>query len=220
MAMIGSLEAARRRHIIECTIRVIARGGLAETSLSRVAREAKVAKGIICYYFQNKDGLFAAVLERLRERTFLAAVAKAELRDDAWARISAFVGAHLRHMRERRLEFIAMRHLAADVAGPDKNRILETPLIWHEQRAWLANVLIEGQHSGAFKQFDVEVVAGAISGAIESGLGQLAQDPKVDLDHCSKQLLALFEPGVREVGLPETGSDAYLKQPQAPRQGL
>lgn len=212
----GSLEAERRTHIIDCTIRVIARGGLAETSLSRVAREAKVAKGMICYYFENKEGLIVAVLERLRERTYLAAVAKAETRDDAWGRISAFVAAHLWQMRERHLEVVAMRHLAIRVAGEDKHQTVVPPAIWREQREWLANALLDGQHSGAFKQFDVEVVAGAISGAIESGLGQLAHDPEVDLDHCSTQLLTLFEPGVREDGLRDNAPGASLPERPSP----
>lgn len=217
MATVGSLEAARRRHIIDCAVRVIARGGLAETSLSRVAREAKVAKGIICYYFESKDGLFAAVLERLRERTFLAAVAKADTYEEEWGRISAFVAAHLRQMRDRRLEVIAIRHLAATLASGSKYRGKQPPTIWREQREWLASTLIAGQHSGTFKQFDADVVAGAISGAIESALGQLAHDPQVDLDHCSTQLLALFEPGVRGTGLRDHRSDASLLQQQAPQ---
>lgn len=218
--MMSSLEAARRRHIIDSAIRVIARGGLAETSLSRVAREAKVAKGIISYYFASKDGLLAAVLERLRERTFLAAVAEAETESDEWACIAAFVAAHLWQMRDRRLDVIALRHLAMGVAGTGKPANPDPSLIWHEQRMWLAEALTAGQQSGAFKPFDVDVVAGAIFGAIESGLGQLAHDPQIDLDHCASQLLALFEPGVREGGLPESLSSASLHERQAPQQGF
>jgi len=218
--MMGSLEAARRRHIIDCTIRVIARGGLAETSLSRVAREAKVAKGIICYYFGSKDGLLAAVRERLRERTFLAAVAEAEMHDDAWDRISAFVAAHLWQLRDRHLDVVAMRHLAIGVASVGKRKYAGPPAIWREQHAWLTEALLAGQHAGVFKDFDVDVVAGAIFGAIDSGLGQLAHDPKVDLDHCSAQLLSLFEPGVREDGLRADPSGASLPERQAPQRGL
>lgn len=201
MAVMESSEAERRGHIIDCTILVIARGGLAETSLSRVAREAKVAKGIICYYFGSKDGLFTAVLERLRERTFLSAVETAENRDEAWDRISSFVVTHLRHMRERQADVVAMRHLAEVTSiGGDQEHIT----VWREQRDWLADTLIAGQHAGDFKQFDANVVAGAISGAISSGLAQLAYDPDIDLDHCSEQLLALLEPGVRGVTLPDS----------------
>lgn len=207
MAMMESMEATRRRHIIDCTIRVIARDGLTGTSLSRVAREAKVAKGIICYYFGNKDGLFAAVMERLRERTFLSAVKRAESRDEAWERIAAFVCTHLQLMRDRQVEVLAMRHLAeSDGNGQDEDQIS----IWREQSDWLAETLKAGQLAGDFKQFDAHVVAGAISGAIDSGLARLAHDPEFDLNHCSAQLLALLEPGVRGANLPDVIPDASL----------
>lgn len=194
--MMESLEAKRRRHIIDSTIRVLVRDGVAGTSLSRVAREAKVAKGIICYYFKSKDQLYDAVLASVRERTVAAAIEEAEALDDAWGRISTFIAAQLTHVRNRRSEILALRHLASTRAGG--SAASDHLAVWREQQAWLAEALMAGQRSGAFKAFDVQVVASAISGAIESGLLQWAHDPAVDLDHRAEQLLALFEPGVRD----------------------
>lgn len=196
MATVASLEAKRRRHIIDSTVRVLVREGVAGTSLSRVAREAKVAKGIICYYFKSKDQLYDAVLVGVRERAVAAAIAEAELLDDAWARIATFIAAHLSPERGRRAEILALRHLASTNAGGSATS--DHLSVWREQQAWLANALTEGQASGAFKPFDVQVVASAICGAIETGLLQWAHDPKVDLGHRTAQLLALFEPGVRD----------------------
>jgi AcrR family transcriptional regulator len=196
MATAASLETQRRRHIIDSTIRVLVRDGVAGTSLSRVASEAKVAKGIICYYFKSKDLLYDEVLFSIRERTVSAAIAQAEAVDDIWDRISAFICGHLTQVRGRRSEILALRHLASTRAGG--SAASDHRAVWHEQQAWLADTLAEGQLSGAFKPFDVHVVANAISGAIESGLLQWAHDPSVDLDHRAEQLLALFEPGVRD----------------------
>lgn len=195
--MMVSLEAKRRRHIIDSTIRVLVRDGVADTSLSRVAQEAKVAKGIICYYFKSKDLLYDAVLASVRERIVAAAIAEADALDDAWARISVFITAHLTRVYDRRSEILAMRHLASTRAGG--SAASDHLAVWCEQQAWLAEALMAGQRAGAFKAFDVQVVASAISGAIESGLLQWAHDPDVDLDHRAEQLLALFEPGVRHI---------------------
>lgn len=192
--MMGSLEEKRRRHIIDSTIRVLVRDGVAGTSLSRVAREAKVAKGIICYYFKSKDQLYDAVLVGVRERTVAAAIAEAEALDHAWARIAAFITAHLTPVRGRRAEILALRHLASTNAGG--SAASDHLAVWRDQQAWLADELMEGQLSGAFKPFDVQVVANAICGAIESALLQWAYDPGVDLKHRAGQLLALFEPGL------------------------
>lgn len=197
--MMKSLEAQRRRHIIDCTIIVLVRDGVAGTSLSRVAAEAKVAKGIICYYFGSKDGLFDAVLDRVRNRMVAAIVADAEALDDEWQRVSAFVTGHLAYVRKHRSELLALRHLAATRAGGSE--VSDHLSVWREQKSWLVDTLTAGQDRGAFKSFDADVVATAISGALESGLLQWAHDATIDLDIYADQLLDLFEPGVREAAI-------------------
>jgi TetR/AcrR family transcriptional regulator, fatty acid metabolism regulator protein len=62
------IKEFRVREILEATRRVMARYGMAGTTVDRVAEEAKVAKGTIYLYFQSKDELVhAAVLDGLRE---------------------------------------------------------------------------------------------------------------------------------------------------------
>lgn len=192
-----SLEAKRRRHIIDCTIAVLVRDGVEGTSLSRVAAEAKVAKGIICYYFGSKDGLYDAVLASVRERMVQAIVENAEALDDEWQRVSAFVTGHLDYVRRHRSEVLALRHLAATRAGG--SAVSDHLSVWREQQVWLVDTLTAGQDRGAFRSFDAGVVATAIAGALESGLLQWAHDATIDLDLYADQLLDLFEPGVREV---------------------
>ncbi|WP_175528439.1 TetR/AcrR family transcriptional regulator [Devosia crocina] len=194
--MMKPTEAQRRRHIIDSTIAVLVRDGVEGTSLSRVAGEAGVAKGIICYYFSSKDGLYDAVLASVRERMVNAVLADAEALDDPWQRICTFVTAHLRYVRRHRAGLLALRHLAATRAGGSE--VSDHLAVWREQKAWLAATLTEGQESGAFRSFDTVVVATAISGALESGLLQWAHNPALDLDRYARQLLDLFEPGICE----------------------
>ncbi|MET3925233.1 TetR/AcrR family transcriptional regulator [Devosia sp. 2618] len=211
-----TLETQRRRNIIDCTISVLVRDGVAGTSLSRVAKEAKVAKGIICYYFKSKDGLYDAVLTSVRDRTVAAAITKTERLDDAWERISAFVAAYLAHVRDHRAEVLALRHLASTNAGG--SAASDHLSVWREQQTWLADVLTAGQQSGDFKDFDVQVVANALSGAIESGLLQWAHDPEADLDNRAEQLLALFEPGVRDTQFDPVRQNPHLERNEATTQ--
>jgi AcrR family transcriptional regulator len=70
-------HAARRRELADAACRVIARNGLAETTLAHVAEESGWSIGSIRHYFPNKDQLVASALwrvgervdERIRERT-------------------------------------------------------------------------------------------------------------------------------------------------------
>jgi AcrR family transcriptional regulator len=59
---------ARRRELADAACRVIARNGLAGTTLADVAAESGWSVGSIRYYFPSKDELVAAALWRVGER--------------------------------------------------------------------------------------------------------------------------------------------------------
>src|SRR5215469_10867706 len=59
---------ARRRELADAACRVIARTGLAGTTLALVAEESGWSIGSIRYYFPNKDELVASALWRVGER--------------------------------------------------------------------------------------------------------------------------------------------------------
>lgn len=62
-------NAARRRgQLIEAALRSIVRNGLPGTTLATVAKEAGLSQGVAVFYFQTKEGLLAAALERHYER--------------------------------------------------------------------------------------------------------------------------------------------------------
>ncbi|HEY2525917.1 MAG TPA: TetR/AcrR family transcriptional regulator [Candidatus Binataceae bacterium] len=60
-----------RDEILNAAIRLFARRGFHETSMSEVAREAKVSKALIFWHFKTKEELFLAVLNRLLEPYFI-----------------------------------------------------------------------------------------------------------------------------------------------------
>ncbi|NBX16733.1 MAG: TetR/AcrR family transcriptional regulator [Proteobacteria bacterium] len=61
----ADLAAERKLQIINATIECIARYGYNNFSMQDVARIADVSKGIIHYYFLNKEDLMMAVLDRV-----------------------------------------------------------------------------------------------------------------------------------------------------------
>ena len=66
-----SVEEERREQLIAAAARVIARSGYDAATVRDVAREAGVSTGVIAYYFEGKDDLFAHVL-RAASRAFRA----------------------------------------------------------------------------------------------------------------------------------------------------
>jgi AcrR family transcriptional regulator len=57
----------RRLQLIEATIRCVANRGLAETTISTVAREAGLSQGIINLHFKSKEGLLTATLRYIAD---------------------------------------------------------------------------------------------------------------------------------------------------------
>jgi TetR/AcrR family transcriptional regulator, regulator of biofilm formation and stress response len=70
--------AARRRALLDATVRVIGRGGIAAVDHRAVAAEAGVPLGSTTYYFDSKDDMVARALEHVAEREAERLRAKSE----------------------------------------------------------------------------------------------------------------------------------------------
>ncbi len=74
------IKHLRREQLIEATIDTIAKRGFRKTTLSHVAKQAKLSQGIVNFYFKTKDGLLFETLKSLTEEyetTWKRAVAAA-----------------------------------------------------------------------------------------------------------------------------------------------
>lgn len=59
------MEKIRRRQLIEATIAVIGEHGYADTTISKIAKQAGLSVGIISHYFGGKDELLQATMWQL-----------------------------------------------------------------------------------------------------------------------------------------------------------
>ena len=65
--MRNDTSADKRERILEAVLAVLAHDGISGVTMRAVAREAEVALGLATYYFEDKDGLVAAALERIAD---------------------------------------------------------------------------------------------------------------------------------------------------------
>jgi AcrR family transcriptional regulator len=150
---------ARRRELADAACRVIARNGLAATTLADVAEESGWSIGSIRHYFPNKDELIASALwrvgervdERIRDRTAggmtmsdLRTAAAELLPLDADRRVDALV--HLAFMAQA-----AVVPALADASEGAAQRLQE-PLaarIAHAMRAGELPADLDAEHEAA-----------------------------------------------------------------------
>jgi AcrR family transcriptional regulator len=82
----------RRGQLIDAALQSIIKNGLPKTTLATVAREAELSQGVAVFYFQTKEKLLAAALDRHYEHYASNwRVARASAPDDAAARLAALV---------------------------------------------------------------------------------------------------------------------------------
>jgi len=88
-----------RDEIMRSAMRLFASRGFHETSMSEVAREARVSKALIFWHFKTKEELFMAVLNRLIEPYFIDFAEEAGLLDEQ-AQILKLVESYLLFVRD------------------------------------------------------------------------------------------------------------------------
>ncbi len=71
-----------RDEILKAAMQLFANRGFHETSMSEVAREARVSKALIFWHFKTKEELFVAVLNRLLEPYFIDFAEEAAVMDE------------------------------------------------------------------------------------------------------------------------------------------
>jgi AcrR family transcriptional regulator len=145
-----SVEPERREQLIAAAARVIARSGYDAATVRDVAREAGVSTGVIAYYFEGKDDLFAHVLRsasrafRLRlehareaaqtprERLLALAEAATPADDDAVRAHALWIDFWARAARDPALAGLTTR-------------------LYDGWRSEIADAVREGQSAGAFR---------------------------------------------------------------------
>ncbi len=88
-----------RDEILKAAMGLFANRGFHETSMSEVAREARVSKALIFWHFKTKEELFVAVLNRLLEPYFIDFAEEAAAMDER-AQIEKLVDAYLSFVRD------------------------------------------------------------------------------------------------------------------------
>jgi AcrR family transcriptional regulator len=88
-----------RDEILKAAIQLFANRGFHETSMSEVAREAKVSKALIFWHFKTKEELFLAVLNKLLEPYSIDFAEESEKLDER-EQIKKLISGYVNFVRE------------------------------------------------------------------------------------------------------------------------
>lgn len=168
-------ETARRRQIVGATIEVLAESGHGAATFTRIARRAGLSStGMISYHFTDKAELFDEVLAEVVREAAEFMAPRIEGASGHVDRLRARIEANVELLAEHPSHVRALREV---LAAPGRSAPADDATAGLSTRVTaLAGHLREGQGQGVFGTFDADVMALAITGAIDAVVAVPAPD--------------------------------------------
>ena len=194
------IEETRRAQIVDCAIKVIATKGFVNASISEIAKEAGISKGVISYHFSSKDELIQQVVIEVYHAGAIFMESHMKGKSTAKDILKAYIESNLKFMDDNPQNIIAVTEILANARTKEGKRLYDGTA--NEQiLAPIIQLLHQGQQDGSFRTlnaFSAKVLATTIRNAID-GVGlQLALDSDLDLESYTKELITLFDLATRK----------------------
>lgn len=170
-----------RDKIIETATRLFSSQGYANTSLSQVAKEARVSKALIFWHFENKENLFRTAVQRTLEPYFINVVDELEGLDEA-AQVKRLIDQYYSFVSQN---MYSVKFLLSLIVRDDKHpddivgHVTELTRVY---RKLMADILDSGRQSGVFRadlrpELDAGLIMSSLHGILVQGfLGGDAPD--------------------------------------------
>lgn len=174
------VEDARRRQIVEATVAVVAALGYQRASLSAIAREAGLSKGLLSYHFDDKDALMEHTVLATGTAIRDAVVAGVDLAAPVPDVVRAAVRRAAEYGASHRDELAALAEITMNLRGPDGRHrftVLDLEPTYAEQE----RLFLRGQEEGSLRSFDVRVMAVTYQAAIDAMLSYTATHADADV---------------------------------------
>lgn len=182
------ITEARREQIIKAAVEVLREVGYVSTSLSKIAKKANISTGLISYHFSGKEDLMNNTLMYLVEQEWLFINARVSQKQASTEKLKAFIETSLAYQVINRTNNIALIEIVFNARTPDHIPYYlleddEEDLI----KGLLQEILLQGQESKEFGDFNIQVTATIIQGSIAESL--ISSQSKMSLENYSEELI-------------------------------
>ena len=192
------VAAERKDQIVRATVECITKHGYHNFSMQDVARTAGVSKGIIHYYFLNKDDLMMSVLDRVAGDIEAVLAADMNRISDPEEKLSIFISVCSNVVRSTREYYQVNMDFWTQINQKKEVRQIISRH-YSKFRETCANVIKEGIESKKFKKVDPDVYASFVVAIIDGiSLQWLFDETVFDYDHVVKTSQKLILEGLRE----------------------
>jgi AcrR family transcriptional regulator len=178
-----AIERARRSQIIEGAAVCIAKQGFRAASLTAIAKETGVGKGVILYHFGNKDTLIEELLKHVYVLADLEIGTRVRAETTPKGLLDVYISECFAFISARREYVIALLIIIAD--GHAASRIVDRAV--QSSTKDVQNILEFGQQQGDFRTFKTAYVAKMIQTLIDVACYSLRDNPDGDLSEYAEE---------------------------------
>lgn len=193
------ISEARREQIMDAAIQTLDDIGYVSASLAQIAKRAGISTALISYHFADKYDLMNQLLMKLIERSTSYIMERVRRENTATDKLNAFIVASLAYQGTHPAHYAALLEIVFNARSPDNIPYYklsdedEEDLIMQE----LQQILREGQETGEFGEFHVDVMTNMIQGSIGEYMLNFAVTKKVDLETYSNELVKIIHRAIK-----------------------
>ncbi len=185
--------------ILEAAVKVFAEQGFHQSTVSQIAREAKVADGTIYLYFKNKDDILVQFYQYKTKQIFERFREEVRKADTAVAKLQRLIRCHLTEFQKDRNMAIVYQ------AETHQSRRIGNELLREMSKMYrdiISEVVELGQEEGSIRRdLYMGLVKRFINGAVDEVINSwIHSGGKYDLGSMAEPLVALF---IKGIGVPE-----------------
>ena len=193
------VAAQGRERLLDAAVRLIAREGIDNVRIARIAAEAGVSAGLVHYHFASRDALLEEAIEHSYERAGDMRLATLDDGANAAQRLRAMIDQCLPSDRPLREDWVLWVELWLRGARDPALRPVAARL-YARLHAWFAEALAEGIAAGELRACDVDRTSDRLLALIDGyGIRVLTEDPQMPLDRARSED---WDSVAGELGLP------------------
>jgi TetR/AcrR family transcriptional regulator, fatty acid metabolism regulator protein len=192
----ADVAAERKDQIVRATVDCITKFGYHNFSMQDVARTAGVSKGIIHYYFLNKDELMMSVLDKVAGDIEKVLASEMGSIVDSKRKLEVFIEVCFDIVRSTKEYYQVNMDFWTQINQKDEvKKVIARH--YHKFREAAASVIREGITSGAFRQVDAKDYASYVIAVIDGlSLQWLFDETSFDYDRIIKKAGSLVVDGL------------------------
>jgi AcrR family transcriptional regulator len=184
----------RRTEIVAAAAQVFATDGYSNVGMREVADAVGIRGASLYHHFSSKEEILYAIFLTVTSEPVERNLPLLDAAGTPTERLTALIGAHIRHLRHRRVEHLVALHERTSLTA---EHLAEVNQFLHQYNRRVRDVLIAGMRSGEFRELNPALATLGILDMLNGVSGWIRGGEDADADEVVATHTALILSGLR-----------------------